>query len=169
MYGARGPSFPDEDALYTGFAMVLSMLFRIVDTMKETDDTLQSLIEDQEDEEAILHATGELFAAKAIYINLVASIEPLEDSRLQGTAEGVDAKEFFSLVHACKDIPQIRQGSGNSYPYGSSIGTLNIGKISGGGTVVGKLVPILGNTFQSYPSASPAVSATPPVVPKLLP
>lgn len=85
---------PDQDAFYVGFSMLLSMLNRVVQTIKETDDTLQALIDDSDDEEDILHATGELFAAKTIYINLVAGMEPLEKSRVKASQEGMGSKSI---------------------------------------------------------------------------
>lgn len=162
--GGRGGSYsqnvypPDHDAFYVGFSMVLSMLNRIVQTIKETDDTLQALIDDSDDEEDILHASGELFAAKTVYVNLVASIEPLETSRVRGSREGVGAKEYFNLVHSVGDIPNVVP----SATYGSALygnGMLNtVPRLS--------TAPRQPNFFMQK-AVSPSVSATPPKVPLL--
>lgn len=154
---------PDQDAFYVGFSMILSMLNRVVQTIKETDDTLQALIDDSDDEEDILHASGELFAAKTIYINLVAGIEPLENSRAKASQEGMGSKEYFNLVQKVGDIP-------NVVPYASSgmIGTLNAGRLNMG-SITSASISNVNPAITRNLAFSPSVSAVPPKIPNLLP
>lgn len=97
-WGQRS-GFPDEIAFHTGFSMVLASLQRIVENMQEAEDALLSLQDDGEDETEILHAMGELFAAKTIYLSLVAGIQPLEESRVNGTSVGLTAHEYFTALY----------------------------------------------------------------------
>jgi hypothetical protein len=149
---------PDHDAFEVGFSMLLTMLGRIATQIRELDDTLSSLIDESDDEEEILHATGELFAAKSIYINLVAGIEPLETSRVRATESGVSSGEFFEMIRVNGDIPQIQDPY--SYGYGQGSGILSAGSITSS-TLAGS------NLMYNAKVTVPSVSATPPVAPLL--
>lgn len=103
-WGHRSGS-PDEVAFHTGFSMLLSALQGIVERMEEAEDALASLQDDSEDEAEILHAAGELFAAKSIYLSLVDGIEPLEHSRIEATRAGVTASEYFHRLSKAGRVP----------------------------------------------------------------
>lgn len=99
IYRKMPPELPDTSGFFTGFSMLLPPLYQIVQSMIELEDEL----DDSEDEQD--HVLGEIFTLKKTYLNITDSVVLLETSRVQATAKGFDAREFFHMVSRVEGIP----------------------------------------------------------------
>ena len=108
---ARGRAeIPDENSLFTSFSTVMIILFKLVDDMETTEDILDGLIDDQDDEEQIMHSQGELFALKTTYLSITGMIESIEINRVDMTAMGTapSPKTYFTEVLRSGGLPTDR-------------------------------------------------------------
>jgi hypothetical protein len=158
---------PDFEALICSMTQPLNMLYRIVRTIVDTEDVVESLDPD-EDLEELAHAQGELYASKTLYLSLKDSIEAMEEDRLHATWQGLEAKDYFYKVEEFSGIVGEENMKTNN-PRGRRVGS------SGGSPVYAMPLytppaplqsAISTNSFV-IPRMAPAVSATPPTVPAL--
>ena len=96
---------PDTPALFTGFTMLVAQLRMIINRIQDLEDIANSYEEEDEDG-ALDHSQGELFAYKEMYINIINSYEAVEDVRVKGTEQGVPLNTFMRAV--CEDgVPKL--------------------------------------------------------------
>lgn len=90
-------STPDFEMLITSMSTSLTMLYRIVRSIEESEDVVDSL-DPEEDIEEYAHAKGELYAAKSLYLTLKQAISDMEDDRVLATSHGMDQRDYFYKV-----------------------------------------------------------------------
>lgn len=89
--------YPNFQTLISGMAGPLAMIYRVVRVIEDSEDVLDSL-DPEEDIEEYAHAKGELYAAKALYLNLKQCISDIEADRVLATSNGRDQQDYFYKV-----------------------------------------------------------------------
>lgn len=100
------PDYPVKETFDVAFSMALALLLNVVRAIKEAEDMVETLLDDEEaDMEELNQAQGELYGAKKMYLDLVPVIGAVETSRLQSTAGGMPAGDFMTLIGRNKGVP----------------------------------------------------------------
>jgi len=100
------PDYPDKETFDVAFSLALALLLNVVRSIKEAEDMVETLLDDEEaDAEELAHAQGELYGAKKMYLDLVPVIGAVETSRLQSTAVSMAPGDFMTLIGRNKAIP----------------------------------------------------------------
>jgi hypothetical protein len=160
---------PDFEALICSMTQPLTMLYRIVRNIVDSEDVVESLDPD-EDLEELAHAQGELYASKTLYLSLRDGIEAMEEDRLIATWQGLEAKDYFYKVEEFSGIVGEENMKTNN-PRGRRIGSSG----SNGNSVwamplytpPAPLQSAISTNSFVIPRMAPAVSATPPKIPAL--
>ena len=152
-YRGSGNEVIDAFSIYTGFTMVVSMLAQIVQQISELEQIASDEETDGMEESELYHTYGELFALKQMYMQLRNSVEVLEMTRVEYTAEGHHPRYFMTDILKSNGMPSVRDRRFNG------------GGLIVNGNITANQISYTGNIF----AATVPVSAVAPPVPLLVP
>jgi hypothetical protein len=94
-YNPRRFEAPDREALFLGFSAIHGVLKQVVELIKESEERVDFLSEEDVGSEEYQHAMGELFGAKSAYIAMYKSVIPSEIKRLEAVDQGFSQEEYY--------------------------------------------------------------------------